>query len=709
MARPTVVFIVPLILRLSLLAALVPSLVRSARIGAASTILSAAVLDKNPLPGVRTSAGNNGPAAGSWQANADPRTANVAVDLPIFTAASTALSVAAAAKARRHGSVAGLHQPLERLRVPAVKQRLDSQIRIQSDRQVLERGAGEWFTVSWSGVSDPMYDDWIAVVVPADANLTQTAPAKWKFAAGDPHHVLTGSGSLRFRLISYRADVAFALMRNGFDAAVEVARSQPVKLLHPNEPLQLHLALTGDPSEMRVQWNTRDAGSQPQVRWGEASVKYDNSVESTSAASAGSAGPAYPFSANATSSRYERGELCGGAATSVGWVDAGSHPSALMTRLKPATRYYYRVGDPTSADGWSEEQWFWAAPEASPHATVRILAVADMGQGELDGSLEGSEMFASLNTTRRMAAEGGGAAGGVGAPYSLLLHNGDLSYARGYGTQWDNFMHQIQPLAARMPYMVAAGNHERDWPGSGDIFQVEDSGGECGVPMERRFAMPYQGTGKQWYAFEYGPVFFLQYSTEQPFEPGSEQYEFIVQTLRRVDRRRTPWLVMGGHRPIYIASTNTMWPDGDQHVSQMLRDALEELMMEYRVDLTLHGHHHSYQRTCPLYRGACQHADAEGVAGGPVHLVIGHAGAGLSMNIMDPLPVWLKSLSLWWGYARMEVSGTHLSVEVVSDEDGRLLDSFQLRKPANWGAKFMERREQSELALAQQRQERVKM
>jgi Calcineurin-like phosphoesterase len=38
------------------------------------------------------------------------------------------------------------------------------------------------------------------------------------------------------------------------------------------------------------------------------------------------------------------------------------------------------------------------------------------------------------------------------------------SYARGYDVQWDEFMDQIAPVAARVPWMVAAGNHERDAP-----------------------------------------------------------------------------------------------------------------------------------------------------------------------------------------------------------------------------------------------------
>jgi hypothetical protein len=43
-------------------------------------------------------------------------------------------------------------------------------------------------------------------------------------------------------------------------------------------------------------------------------------------------------------------------------------------------------------------------------------------QGELDGSMEQSEMLPSVNTTRRMQQEG--------EEYQLLLHNGDISYAR---------------------------------------------------------------------------------------------------------------------------------------------------------------------------------------------------------------------------------------------------------------------------------------
>ena len=81
--------------------------------------------------------------------------------------------------------------------------------------------------------------------------------------------------------------------------------------------------------------------------------------------------------------------------------------------------------------------------------------------------------------------------------------------------------------------------------------------------------------------------------------------------LASVNRSRTPWLVVGGHRPFYIDSTSVGKPDSDQTVAEDLRTAFEDLFLQHAVDLTLHGHHHSYQRSCPVFEGSCQE-DLEG-------------------------------------------------------------------------------------------------
>lgn len=42
-----------------------------------------------------------------------------------------------------------------------------------------------------------------------------------------------------------------------------------------------------------------------------------------------------------------------------------------------------------------------------------------------------------------------------------IFHIGDISYATGFLVEWDFFLHLISPLASKVPYMTAIGNHER--------------------------------------------------------------------------------------------------------------------------------------------------------------------------------------------------------------------------------------------------------
>jgi len=57
----------------------------------------------------------------------------------------------------------------------------------------------------------------------------------------------------------------------------------------------------------------------------------------------------------------------------------------------------------------------------------------------------------------------------------------------------------------------------------------------------------------------------------------------MIKDLASVNRTLTPWLVVGGHRPFYIDSTNNLEPDGDQPVARALRDALEDAFYKYQV------------------------------------------------------------------------------------------------------------------------------
>ena len=90
--------------------------------------------------------------------------------------------------------------------------------------------------------------------------------------------------------------------------------------------------------------------------------------------------------------------------------------------------------------GLSQVFAFTAAPEVSADTSVSVLLIADMGQGEPDGSMEQSEMVPSLDTTQWMIHDAFGGQDpdqNPAAQYQLVGHFGDISYARGHVSQWD--------------------------------------------------------------------------------------------------------------------------------------------------------------------------------------------------------------------------------------------------------------------------------
>lgn len=69
--------------------------------------------------------------------------------------------------------------------------------------------------------------------------------------------------------------------------------------------------------------------------------------------------------------------------------------------------------------------------------------------------------------------------------------------------------------------------------------------------------------------------------------PGSDQYDFMEQTLAGIDRSVTPWVVLMGHRPMYYVDDNAAGGTLDTHFQ-----AFESLLMKYKVDLVAWGHVH---------------------------------------------------------------------------------------------------------------------
>lgn len=378
---------------------------------------------------------------------------------------------------------------------------------------------------------------------------------------------------------------------------------------------------------------------------------------------------------------------------------------------------------------------------ASDPLGVRLLAIADMGTNEAayDGSDNGGHPAGDNLATVRVAnaltevvtqnappagvsradllAACGAMHTGVqsvspwfcGLP-SGILHFGDLSYAVGVASEWEEWMQQIEPYASLAALMVQVGNHERNWNrGHGPSARAtsadglfdwgginsSSSGGECGIPTETRFAMPGWPWGKHvvgvwgsvdratgqyndepWYGFEHGPLFIYQLSSEHDLTPGSRQYAHLDAALSAVNRTRTPWVIVTTHRMMYVSSDDFSLPDGDQPIAAWMRAAIENLLLSHQVDLVLQGHTHNYQRSCRLAHGVCLGASSDQHARAPVYVVMGTAGTGLDANVQYPPPSWIENFNVAeWGYARLWANSTHMSFEFVQIRDNLPIDT----------------------------------
>ncbi|KAL3096086.1 hypothetical protein niasHS_005845 [Heterodera schachtii] len=231
----------------------------------------------------------------------------------------------------------------------------------------------------------------------------------------------------------------------------------------------------------------------------------------------------------------------------------------------------------------------------------------------------------------------------------LILHIGDIAYdMHEYRMKQkirqededevynlgDRFMQVVEDIAAYVPYMVIAGNHENEEK-SADYHKKrrEMQNAEGYEPQyehfESRFKMPRNFKGhdtSQYYDFTYGPIWFICASTEYYYsyavksptfrwvpdwENVRKQYEFIEHSLKKANKNRhkNPWVIALLHRPFYCTSINKVtcrFNKSHKHGLPTEDDpkkfvyGLEELFNKYNVDFVITGHEHIFEFFPPI-------------------------------------------------------------------------------------------------------------
>jgi hypothetical protein len=148
----------------------------------------------------------------------------------------------------------------------------------------------------------------------------------------------------RFYLVNIMMDLQVLYLRGKDFRSAQVLASLRLPQTTPNIPLSVHLSPTTTSSAMKAIWSTRDPAGQPTVRWGTAPGRYQHKA-------AGSI------------TTIKASDLCNSPANSTGFVDPKSINSAIMSNLRPGTRYYYSVGD--AVLGYSQQFSFITPPRPS--------------------------------------------------------------------------------------------------------------------------------------------------------------------------------------------------------------------------------------------------------------------------------------------------------------------------------------------------------
>jgi hypothetical protein len=369
---------------------------------------------------------------------------------------------------------------------------------------------------------------------------------------------------------------------------------------------QIHIAQGLNPASMTISWVTND-NCFSHVSYGIDNKSLDHMVYGSSSS--------YEFYYN---HKYYK---------------SGYIHHVLLTDLKPLTLYYYQCGD-LMTQSMSDILTFKTLPQTGDNTIITFGILGDIGQ-----------TIHSVSTIEHLTKE---------QDIDMILHAGDLSYADCEQSLWDSYGEMTEPIASYKPWMVCPGNHEIEFNGTdytnlytafenryrmpyieppvfGDVITKSDVNQKTGMPYctPSVFQSEYN-YGNSFYSFDSGLAHIIYLNPYTNTSPTSSQYNWLQNNLESVDRMLTPWVIVVMHCPWYSSNMNH-YADSQ---TVLMREYMEDLFYDYKVNIVFNGHVHDYERTYPVYRN-------ETDIHGPVYITIGNAGnlEGLD-NRYYPEPKW---------------------------------------------------------------------
>ena len=243
----------------------------------------------------------------------------------------------------------------------------------------------------------------------------------------------------------------------------------------------------------------------------------------------------------------------------------------------------------------------------------------------------------------------------------LLLALGDYSYEK-TSTCWLNLIKPVDSITK-----INFGNHE-------DSQNLINS------------YLTHFGLSQQYYSFDVHNVHVLTMATEEKFGTNSDQYNFVVNDLRKAaNNPDIKWIIVSMHYPFY-SSPNTC-KESDCAGNAESRDIFHPVFDKYGVDLVLQGHVHNYQRSYPLNYNqessenplvtSTNKADYNN-PNGVIFAIVGSGGVNLH-GLSGSSAFMANQEDSKFGILDMHFSDTKLDAKFVTN-DGSTMDHFTVSK-----------------------------
>ncbi|KAL4295225.1 hypothetical protein GQ457_12G020100 [Hibiscus cannabinus] len=385
-----------------------------------------------------------------------------------------------------------------------------------------------------------------------------------------------------------------------------------------NAPQQVHITQGDyDGKAVIISWVTPDKPGPSRVQYGTSEKKYDFIADGTVT--------------NYTFYNYKSGYI----------------HHCLVDGLEYETKYYYKIGEGDS----SREFWFQTPPMIGPDSPFTFGIIGDLGQ-----------TYNSLSTLDHYMQSGG----------QTVLFLGDLSYADRYqfndvGIRWDSWGRFIERSAAYQPWIWSAGNHEIEYmPDVGEVMPFKS--------YLHRFSTPHlasRSNNPLWYAIRRASAHIIVLSSYSPHVKYTPQWLWLRDELKKVDRKKTPWLIILMHVPIYN-SNQAHFMEGES-----MRAVFEHWFVHHRVDFIFAGHVHAYERSYRIsnirYNVSSGNRYPVPDRSAPVYITVGDGGnqEGLAGRFRDPQPEYSAFREASYGHSTLELKNrTHAFLNWHRNEDG---------------------------------------